>query len=92
MKLSKLSDTRIGISVTDDGTGINKENLSKIFGYGFTTKKGGHGFGLHTSANAAKELGGSLTVFSEGKGTGATFILELPVKGTCPQGSRIRRR
>ena len=66
------------IAVSDNGIGIPVENLSRIFGQGFTTKKNGHGFGLHSSALAAKEMGGSLTVHSDGPGLGATFTLELP--------------
>ncbi len=66
------------IHVADNGLGIAGENLTRIFGFGFTTKKNGHGFGLHWSAVAAGELGGSLTAQSEGLGKGATFILELP--------------
>jgi PAS domain S-box-containing protein len=64
--------------VADNGVGIPAENLTKIFGHGFTTRVHGHGFGLHSSALAAKELHGSLTVHSDGPGTGATFTLELP--------------
>ncbi len=51
---------RVKISVTDNGVGIAAENLSRIFGHGFTTRKEGHGFGLHSSALAARRLGGSL--------------------------------
>jgi len=54
--------------------------LTRIFNHGFTTRKDGHGFGLHSGANAAKELGGKLVVFSEGVGHGATFTLELPAQ------------
>lgn len=71
-------DGRIKISVIDNGVGIPRENLSRIFSHGFTTRKGGHGFGLHSGALAAKEIGGSLTVHSDGLGQGATFTLELP--------------
>ncbi len=66
------------LHITDNGSGIHSENLSKIFAYGFTTKKHGHGFGLHMSAISARELGGSLHAESEGPGKGATFILKLP--------------
>ena len=52
--------------------------LTRIFQYGFTTRQDGHGFGLHSSALAAQEMGGSLTAHSEGPGKGATFRLELP--------------
>lgn len=68
----------VRISVIDNGVGIPAANLERIFNHGFTTKKDGHGFGLHSGALAAKELGGSLTVQSEGAGHGATFTLELP--------------
>ena len=69
---------RIKISVSDNGVGIPPENLTRIFNYGFTTRKGGHGFGLHGGALAAKEMGGDLSVQSAGPGRGAMFTLELP--------------
>ena len=71
---------RYSIEVIDNGVGIPQENLSKVFRHGFTTKKDGHGFGLHSSALAAKEMDGSLTGQSDGPGHGATFIFELPLK------------
>jgi C4-dicarboxylate-specific signal transduction histidine kinase len=70
----------IRIEVHDNGAGIPKENLTRIFNHGFTTKSNGHGFGLHASANSAKQMGGTLGVASEGPGMGATFTLEFPVK------------
>jgi PAS domain S-box-containing protein len=69
---------RVKIAVIDNGVGIPAENLTRIFGHGFTTRKDGHGFGLHSGALAARELGGSLTASSEGPGRGATFTLDLP--------------
>ena len=73
-------DLRIRITITDNGVGIPPENLERIFRHGFSTRKGGHGFGLHSGANAAKEMGGSLTVHSDGAGRGAAFTLELPIE------------
>jgi signal transduction histidine kinase len=70
---------RLRISVADNGVGIPRENLTRIFSLGFSTRKNGHGFGLHSGALAAKELGGSLTVQSDGPGSGAAFTLELPL-------------
>jgi signal transduction histidine kinase len=70
---------QVRLDVEDNGIGIPAENLGRIFSHGFTTKKTGHGFGLHSCALAAKELGGSLAARSEGPGRGATFTLELPV-------------
>ena len=64
--------------MADNGAGIAPENLTRIFSQGFTTRKGGHGFGLHSGALSAKQLGGSLNVHSDGVGCGATFTLELP--------------
>jgi two-component system, NtrC family, sensor kinase len=71
---------RMLIEVQDTGIGIPKENLTRVFSHGFTTKRHGHGFGLHSSANAAKELGGLLAAHSDGPGCGALFTLELPFK------------
>jgi C4-dicarboxylate-specific signal transduction histidine kinase len=67
------------ITVMDNGVGIPPENLTRIFSHGFTTRKDGHGFGLHSGALTARELGGALTVHSDGPGRGATFILKLPL-------------
>jgi PAS domain S-box-containing protein len=79
LKLSRR-DPWICIDVIDNGVGIPPENLTRIFNHGFTTRRNGHGFGLHSGALAAMELGGKLTAHSDGPGTGATFTLELPVQ------------
>jgi signal transduction histidine kinase len=71
-------DDRVRIVVHDNGMGIAPDLLTRIFQYGFTTREEGHGFGLHSSALAAQELGGTLSVHSDGPGKGATFTLELP--------------
>jgi PAS domain S-box-containing protein len=68
----------VRICVIDNGVGIPAENIPRLFTHGFTTRASGHGFGLHSGALAAQELGGSLRVMSDGPGCGATFILELP--------------
>jgi signal transduction histidine kinase len=69
----------ITLSIKDSGVGISKENLSKIFQHGFTTRTDGHGFGLHTSANAIRHMGGELNAFSDGEGKGACFVIKLPL-------------
>jgi signal transduction histidine kinase len=74
------SDGHIRISVSDNGVGIEAENMTKIFNHGFTTRKSGHGFGLHSGALAAKEMAGSLSAYSDGPKQGATFTLELPLQ------------
>jgi PAS domain S-box-containing protein len=68
------------ISVIDTGVGIPKENLERIFSHGFTTRADGHGFGLHSSAIAAKEMGGTLHAESAGPAQGAAFTLALPLE------------
>src|SRR5882672_1123702 len=70
----------VQIKVTDNGVGIRPEHMTRIFTHGFTTKKEGHGFGLHSGALAARDLGGALRVDSAGPGRGATFTLDLPLK------------
>ncbi|RXK52849.1 HAMP domain-containing protein [Oleiharenicola lentus] len=75
-----LVDQRIRFAVEDNGMGIPPENLQKIFQHGFTTRKDGHGFGLHSGALAASNLGGSVHVHSDGAGLGARFTLELPLR------------
>ena len=80
MRTYLCGQRRVRIEVTDNGIGIPQENMTKIFSHGFTTKKEGHGFGLHSCAIAAKEMKGALTAQSDGPGRGATFILELPFK------------
>ena len=69
---------RIRIEVHDTGVGLSEENITRIFSHGFTTKKHGHGFGLHSAALSAKKMGGSLWAESAGPGLGSTFILEIP--------------
>ena len=73
------SGKRLRITVQDRGEGISAENLERLFTHGFTTRDDGHGFGLHSSALAAAEMGGRLTAHSSGPGQGATFTLDLPV-------------
>ena len=78
VRARRHGDEFIAIEVQDTGVGIQQDVLRRLFEFGFTTKKDGHGFGLHTSAILAKELTGTLTAFSEGPGHGARFILTLP--------------
>lgn len=68
----------VRICVIDNGVGIAPQNMPRLFSHGFTTRASGHGFGLHSGALAAQELGGSLRVHSDGPGCGAAFMLELP--------------
>ncbi|MEP6936619.1 MAG: ATP-binding protein, partial [Chthoniobacterales bacterium] len=79
-----VNESSVHIGVADNGIGISPENLTRIFAHGFTTRKEGHGFGLHSGALAARAMGGSLAVASAGGGQGATFTLDLPVASPIP--------
>ena len=84
LKIGNDGDGHVKIQVVDNGVGIAAENLTRIFNHGFTTRRNGHGFGLHSSALAVRELGGSIYAESEGPGKGATFTLLLPHKPPTP--------
>ncbi|WP_434650899.1 DAHL domain-containing protein [Pseudomonas sp. D1-2] len=75
-----VDQTTLCVSVKDRGEGISKENQARIFNHGFTTRKDGHGFGLHSCALAAVEMNGRLLAYSDGPGHGALFTLELPLE------------
>lgn len=79
VSLKLQEPNNVQVSVADNGVGIAPENMPKMFTHGFTTKKDGHGFGLHSAAIDANSMGGSLTVESDGIGKGATFTLTLPL-------------
>ncbi|MGC2030670.1 MAG: ATP-binding protein [Steroidobacteraceae bacterium] len=79
MRIAKQA-AGVQIAVIDNGIGIQPDHMTRIFSHGFTTKKDGHGFGLHSGALAARDLGGALHVHSAGAGQGATFTLDLPFK------------
>ncbi|RUR07601.1 amino acid permease [Legionella sp. km772] len=78
--LRPVDEQYFKLQVQDNGLGILSHNLQKIFTAHFTTKKSGHGFGLHSSSLAANEMGGELTATSEGLDKGALFTLILPYK------------
>ncbi len=85
----------VRLSVRDHGVGIDAAEISKLFRHGFTTKPNGHGFGLHSSASAASDLGGTILVNSDGIGSGATFIVEIPARNpkhvhTAPESNAPR--
>lgn len=78
VRVAAVDERLIALSVEDNGPGISRENLTRIFQHGFTTKPSGHGYGLHSSVLAAREMGGDLVATSEGLGKGSTFTLTLP--------------
>lgn len=79
VRISPSGAQFVRVAVIDNGMGIPRENLTQIFNHGFTTRKDGHGFGLHSGALVAQALGGRLSAHSDGAGRGAEFTLELPI-------------
>lgn len=73
-------DDRVRVEINDTGVGIPAENLTRIFSHGFTTRKAGHGFGLHSAGILVREMDGLISAASDGPERGATFIVEIPVK------------
>jgi DNA-binding response OmpR family regulator len=82
IRTAKSGNSKVRIEVIDNGIGIKADDLSAIFKYGHTTKQGVHGFGLHSSLLAAKDMQATLTAQSSGPNQGATFVLELPLRKT----------
>lgn len=80
IRITEAEPDRLQIKISDNGIGIRPENLTRIFEHGFTTRKKGHGFGLHSAALSVNELNGSIAAFSDGPNKGATFIIELPLQ------------
>lgn len=80
LRIREEGSKAVTFEVGDNGIGIPAENMARLFQYGFTTREGGHGFGLHSCAITALELGGEIKAASEGAGKGACFMLTLPVQ------------
>jgi PAS domain S-box-containing protein len=81
IRVERMATERLRIAVEDNGVGISPDDAPRLFTQGFTTKKDGHGFGLHISALAAAEMDAFLSCTSEGRGQGATFTIDLPISG-----------
>ncbi len=77
--LATKKDNVIKITISDNGLGATAENLPKIFKAGFTTKKGGHGLGLHAFNNFLNTHKGKIQIQSKGLETGATISIEIGI-------------
>jgi len=89
IQVSQANDHTLRIDFIDNGIGMTETTLNGLFSYGFTTKENGHGLGLHASAVAAQEMGGTLTAQSDGMYLGATFSLTLPIDRTAVQPEQV---
>jgi len=68
----------VEVAIYDNGVGFDEETAAKLFRFGYTTKTGGSGLGLHSAANFVQSIGGTIQPRSEGVGKGASFVLRLP--------------
>jgi PAS domain S-box-containing protein len=88
---TEMKGELVEISISDQGTGISAEHLTRIFDPYFTTKEKGSGLGLASAYSIIKNHGGLMRVQSEiGKGT--TFFIYLPASGAAveePRGPAI---
>ena len=80
---ARLTGGWLEIAVEDSGVGMPADRLGLIWEFGFTTKTHGHGFGLHSAATAAQQLGGSVAASSAGPGRGACFSVKIPARTGC---------
>jgi signal transduction histidine kinase len=90
ISLNREQDDNVAVRFSDDGHGIPKADLERIFEPFFSTKlgKGGTGLGLSITYGLVQELGGSLSVEST-VGVGTTFTIVLPFRAQEPsQGPR----
>uniref|UniRef100_UPI0040577955 sensor histidine kinase n=1 Tax=Candidatus Electronema sp. TaxID=2698783 RepID=UPI0040577955 len=92
LRLLPVKGRQAALEVEDNGKGISKAVMERLFAFGFTAKEDGHGFGLHNAANLAAEMRGTLTAFSPGEGCGARFRLELPTAAGEGHEKKRRRR
>ncbi len=82
---TKIKKDNLLIQITDNGTGISKENIKKVTDPFYTSKDPGEGIGLGLSItyNIINEHSGSISFESDGK-TGTTVSVRLPVEITKP--------
>lgn len=79
----RITGEEVELSVRDTGRGIDPADLPRIFDRFYRADPsipGGSGIGLTIARAIAREHGGDLTAHSEGRGTGASFVLRLPAR------------
>jgi len=87
IKSDELNDD-VRISFTDNGVGMTKETLSKIWSPLFTTKPRGMGFGLPICKRIVEAHNGKISVASEA-GKGSTLVVSLPIKSQIKENQEI---
>ncbi|MFN3479792.1 MAG: ATP-binding protein, partial [Thermodesulfovibrionales bacterium] len=75
---TEKDDGKLVITITDTGTGVPKENISKVFEPFFSTKTTGLGLGLATTKRIVEEHGGNIE-FNSVEGMGSKIIIKIPI-------------
>ena len=70
----------VRVSVTDQGPGIDKEDLEKVFWPGMTRKPGGIGMGLTVASELVATYGGRMATEDRSSHRGASFVFDLPLR------------
>jgi C4-dicarboxylate-specific signal transduction histidine kinase len=89
VRIAAAEAEQVVVEIEDNGVGISAQNMTRIFGQGFTTRREGRGFGLHSSALIAHDIGGKLTANSDGPGKGARFTFFLPLTTRATASQRV---
>ena len=79
IRAEPLGDDRLRLTLEDNGVGFDPNIRDSLFRFGYSTKRRGTGFGLHSVAVFAQESDGRVALESRGRGQGARFVLELPL-------------
>ncbi|MDH5738447.1 MAG: ATP-binding protein, partial [Gammaproteobacteria bacterium] len=74
-----IKDRQLKFSVIDNGPGIKEGTLSRVFAAGYSSRGENRGYGLHSSALLAEQMGGTIQVTGNKKDKGTIFTLSLPV-------------
>ena len=74
------NNTRVQVSVIDNGPGIDEDFIEKIFWPGVTRKPGGIGMGLTVASEIIAEYGGKIAVKHPDADGGAKFFFDIPLK------------
>jgi two-component system NtrC family sensor kinase len=81
-------DNKINVTIADNGCGIARNELEKIFEPFFSTKASGTGLGLSVSFGIVKSHQGEIRAYSK-PGKGTRFVVQFPIVSDAPQEKEI---
>lgn len=74
-----FTEKDLSVRIKDSGVGFASEMAENFFERGFSTKEQGSGIGLATSRSVIESHSGTLVISSEGPGTGAEVLVNIPL-------------